>query len=86
MSEFLEFRLNEESDGKATEVWDVVSKHHGDVLAQIRWYGAWRQYTVHARQATIWNQQCVRDLARFIQERMQERELRLRVKRRNGSG
>jgi hypothetical protein len=78
VSAYLAFHENApESAGKTTKVWDIVSKTRGDVLGQVRWFGRWRQYTLYPTKGTVWNVQCLTDVAAFITARMTERRSRL---------
>ena len=70
-SEYLVFR-ELPSTGK-TKVISVDSKHYGDRLATIKWYGAWRQYTLQPEPRTIWNTGCLRDVNAYIGELMAAR-------------
>ena len=71
-SQYLEFV--EVKDTGKTKVWQVLSKHHGDVLAVISWYGSWRQYTFRPNPNTIWNTGCLEDVNRFITLQMDARK------------
>lgn len=71
MSEYLAF--SEIPTAGVTRAWAVRSKKHGDELAVIKWYGAWRQYAVFPTTGTIWNRTCLDDLNDFISARMAER-------------
>lgn len=53
---------------RKTNVWDVVSITHGNVLGQIRWYGPWRQYVFRPAQDTIWSKGCLEDIEKFLKE------------------
>jgi len=53
------------STGK-TYVWDVLSQR-GDILAQIKWYGPWRGYTLSGvLPNTVFNAECLSDIATFL--------------------
>ncbi|HET7110228.1 MAG TPA: hypothetical protein VFI41_05110 [Gemmatimonadales bacterium] len=59
--------------GRKTQIVNVVSKLHGDVLGEIRWYGRWRQYAFYPRADTIWNPQCLDEVTEFVRELMRAR-------------
>jgi hypothetical protein len=71
-SEYLEFV--EVKDTGKTKVWDVMSRSGGYRLAQIRWHGPWRQYTMRPELDTIWNVDCLADISGFIVEQMAARK------------
>lgn len=60
--------------GRKTKTWEVVGS---SVLGVISWYGPWRQYTVDFAPATTFNNQCLRDIAAFLDKaNRQQRESR----------
>ena len=71
MSKYLDFILM--SDTGKTRTYSIRSRTHGDVLAIVKWYGAWRQYTMEPLDSTVWNKDCLRDVADFLDGLMQER-------------
>lgn len=42
-----------------TKVVDVISVRSGARLGQIKWWGAWRQYTFFPEPETVWNPACL---------------------------
>ena len=48
-----------------TEIWDIVSRSRNDTLGEVRWLGGWRQYVFRPDEGTIWNEECLRDVAQF---------------------
>lgn len=66
MSQYLAFEL-QETPGRKTHVWHVVSKHYGDTLGAIKWYGPWRQYILEAEAGVVWNHTCLLDIVSFLQ-------------------
>ncbi len=56
-----------------TGVWNVLSKSHGFILGQIKWFGRWRQYCFWPSPNTIFNPECMGDISGFIREKMRER-------------
>lgn len=73
MSEYLRFD-DLFSTGK-TRIVAVVSAKHGFQLGQIRWYGRWRQYVLFPDEATVFNPECLREIAEYIRSMMKERQL-----------
>lgn len=60
-------------DTGKTQVYNVVSRSKGDLLAVIKWYGPWRQYVLLPKPETVWNTNCLEDITWFIGCRMSER-------------
>jgi len=67
MSEYIEFKLAKKQNPK-TEVWDVVSKHHGYILGIIKWYALWRQYCFFPSPVTVYNSGCLSAIMSFISD------------------
>lgn len=51
---------------RKTKRWRILSRKHGTHLGEIRWYGAWRQYTFNPAPATVFNAECLEDIAAFL--------------------
>ena len=61
---YLHIRKNETlSRDRVTDIYDVYSTRRGMKLGTIRWYGAWRQYTFAPWSETIYNPDCLREIA-----------------------
>jgi hypothetical protein len=73
MSKWIEFRPVPHA-GK-TKRWEVVTRNAGVVIGRIEWYSPWRQYTLAPAFPTRWEEDCLRDIATFIEsETRQHRE------------
>lgn len=68
MSKWIEFVKTDKHPNKKTEVWMCWSKNDGSFLGEVKWHGAWRQYTfhTHCRWNTVWNTECLQDLSNFV--------------------
>jgi hypothetical protein len=73
MSEYLEF-VELENDGRITKRFDVRSKRRDFSLGEIAWHGAWRQYAFFPWMQTLFNRDCLRDIAEFLDKLMEERK------------
>lgn len=49
--------------GRKTGIWNVRSASSGAHLGTIRWYGAWRQYCFYPTEPTIFNTDCLVEIA-----------------------
>lgn len=69
---YIEFREipNPNRPTRRISVW---SKHIDIELGQIKWYGAWHQYTFHPEVATVWNKGCLESINAKMDEMMKER-------------
>lgn len=66
-------------DTGRTKVWAVYNDADRSYLGNVKWHGPWRQYvfTNHVENTSlgsIWNSDCLIELAAFIKDRMQERK------------
>lgn len=50
-----------------TKIWNVLSDD-GVALGVIRWFGRWRQYAFYPASNTVYERQCLRDLADFCEQ------------------
>ena len=73
MSEYLEF-VELENDGRITKRFDVRSKRRDFSLGEISWHGTWRQYAFFPWMQTLFNRDCLRDIAAFLDKLMEERK------------
>jgi hypothetical protein len=67
MSKWIEFTGGNTIPGGKTKLWEVRSKDQSAVLGEVKWYGPWRQYTYFANPHTIYERQCLRDIADFCE-------------------
>jgi hypothetical protein len=49
-----------------TERWLIVSENGGEIGA-IRWYGPWRRYCFLPLEGTVYEEQCLREIADFCE-------------------
>ncbi len=73
-SKYLVFEEDDHYEGK-TKCIVVVSRHHLNILGEIKWYGSWRQYCFFplAGMQTVWNTDCLEDVQTVIRDLMEER-------------
>jgi len=69
---FLKFELTKDT-GK-TKVFLVKNIMSGCPLAYVRWYPAWRRYTLIPHPNTIWDINCMKEVIEFIEGLMEERK------------
>ena len=74
MSKYLEFDYVGDSPTGKTEVWNVLSKSKGKgwghIVGQIRWHGAWRQYSFYPSHGCAFNNECMSDIQNKITDLM----------------
>lgn len=74
ITEYLKFEFAGKTKSGKTEIWNVLAKNHRDILGQIKWYGAWRQYTFRPADGTVFNTDCMREIISCINRLMDERK------------
>lgn len=50
-----------------TVVVGVYNISHNDMIAEIEWYGPWRQYCFSPGYGTVWNKTCLSDVNDVIE-------------------
>jgi hypothetical protein len=64
--QFVEIDLR---DGRKTKVWAVLTIDGTKNLGHVSWYGAWRKYTFCPGQLTVFDKDCLREIADFCEIR-----------------
>lgn len=59
-------------EGAKTKVWLVCAKADGGLLGAIRWFGRWRKYSFYPENGTVYEQDCLWDIADFVAQRTVE--------------
>lgn len=50
-----------------TDTWEVWSLDEANHLGQVRWYSPWRKYCFFPGHDTVWEQDCLRFVAEFVE-------------------
>ena len=74
MPKWIRFLLVEQK--AKTGVWRVETKESYDILGYVKWFPHWRKYAFFPNVDTVYENDCLRDIARFIGEQMNERKMR----------
>lgn len=67
-----------------TKRWEVVAKQNGGVLGRVAWATGWRRYVLRPAWPTEWEQDCLRDVAAFLEARTREHKAARGVAPREG--
>lgn len=74
MSKWIDFDLQVRRTDRKTDIWLVVPKREkseGSGVAEIgevKWFGSWRKYCFFPRPSTVFEKDCLRDIAAFCEE------------------
>lgn len=73
MPEWIKFMTAPDAgDGRKTKIWDVVTIDGSSKLGEIRWFSRWRRYAFFPDRKTVFEQDCLRRIADFIQLKTEE--------------
>lgn len=61
-------------DKKITRRWEVYNRQRNIYLGDIAWWPSWRRYTFQPAPQTLFDANCLGEIAMFIDERMEERK------------
>ncbi len=67
MSKWIEFEDVGASKSGITRKWQVVSKESDGCLGWVVWYPQWRRYAFLPKGGTIFEEECLCDIADFIE-------------------
>ncbi|OZI09595.1 hypothetical protein BWI93_03160 [Siphonobacter sp. BAB-5385] len=60
-------------DTGKTKIFEVQSLRYGNKLAEIKYYGAWRKYTLLPEAHTLFDCKCLQEITDFMNSLMEER-------------
>jgi len=63
------------SESGKTTIWDVSSSR-GVFLGQIRWWANWRKYAFCPRDGTVYEEDCMRDIANWCEQATRRHKLK----------
>jgi hypothetical protein len=68
MPKWISFQLEGRRTGQKTDRWHVwgLKKPHAH-LGIVKWYGHWAKYAFFPESQTLYEQDCLRDLAEFVE-------------------
>lgn len=69
---WIEFRMKHDT-GK-TKVYDVVAKERGEMLGEVKWFARWRKYAFFPAAGTLFEEDCLKDIASFLVTLKEERK------------
>jgi hypothetical protein len=65
---WITFRDTGTSESGRTKIWTVVEKTDGGgSVGTVQWYAPWRKYSFVPAAGTVFEQQCLRDIAAFCE-------------------
>jgi len=76
---FVDFTQAVQRTGAKTHTWAVLTVQGHIPVGAVKWFGRWRGYAFFPSAETVFEQHCLRDIARFCEERTREHRLARRV-------
>ena len=67
MSNWIEFLDPHASETGKTWIWPIATKPRGAMLGEVRWFSRWRRYAFFPLPGTVFEQDCLRDIAEFCE-------------------
>jgi hypothetical protein len=55
-----------------TRRWEIRAKDGGAILGVVQWWPAWRKYAFQPAFPTVYEQDCLRDIAAFVESSTSE--------------
>ena len=74
IGKWIRFEFCRNSDSGKTRIYDVVNKEFEIRFGTVSWYGPWRKYAFFPYEDMVFEQDCLNDVARFLNVLMEERE------------
>lgn len=68
MSKWITFRAVACPAIRKTKIWEVMPIDLSSLLGYVKWYAAWRQYSFFPEADTVYERQCLRDIADFCEK------------------
>lgn len=68
MPKYIHFVEYDPVPPRTTKTANVCKTGSGIVLGSIRWYGSWRQYVFYPEISTLFNKDCLRQIAEKCEE------------------
>lgn len=72
MAKWIEFELAPTPEGQKTQRFNLVAKESRIVLGEIKWFGRWRKYCFFPAPDMVFEQDCLRDVSLFMEQRTLE--------------
>lgn len=67
MSKWIEFEEMETDTTRKTKIFEVITKKDRFGLGIVKWHGAWRKYSFFPAEGTVFEWDCMRDIADFCE-------------------
>lgn len=76
LGQYMEAQQLPRGRGRRTSEWRILNAKHGSDLGHVEWYGPWRRYTFTAAPGAIFDAECLREIAGFLERKNAEHKAR----------
>lgn len=73
---FVRFAEVEAPKNFKTKIWDVTTLDRSGLVGQVRWFTQWRKYVFHASANTIFDFDCMTEIAEFTKKQTEDHGIR----------
>lgn len=73
-SKWINIKFLSDSPTAKTKIYEVTTKDDSQILGYIKWFGRWRKYAFYPESNTLYEQDCLRDIANYIDDLMEKRK------------
>jgi len=84
MAKWIEFIERPVGEHQKTLRWQVRPKDSFEPLGMVQWFNRWRKYCFFPAPDTVFEQDCLRDIAHFIEQETQRQRHSAALRRSNG--
>jgi hypothetical protein len=66
-AKWIRFEKRPTTPGYKTDIWHVVATQGDGYLGTVKWWGGWRRYCFFPADGSLYEQDCLRDIADFCE-------------------
>lgn len=75
MAKWLKFNHSRNSKSGKTKIWEVLTTYDDSLLGIVGWFGRWRKYSFYPAPNTVFEKDCLRDIADFCETETEKHKL-----------
>jgi hypothetical protein len=78
MGKWIDFDLVDLPAKNKTKIWNIRTKDSHDLIGVVRWHCPWRKYCLFGITEVVYEQDCLRDIAEFIEQKTKEHHQKIK--------
>jgi hypothetical protein len=83
VKQHLQFNTQPQAPDRKTPIVDITNLADGAYIGQIRWHGAWRQFTLWPDEDTIWSHDCLDEVVTELRRLNAEQRAKVKARKVN---